>query len=248
MNQIQAPNLAKSITDFTLRYSTKAKYLQLRISPKGLEVVVPTKKKSPTLEQIHDFIAQKYAWIQKNTARIVDLAELKQPEHAILPTQIHLQALSQVWEVQYLATAQKKLTLMQNAAHQLTLLGPITRHQDCLLLLRQWLKKMAEEPLTNRLLQLSQKTGLSVKQVSIRNNKTRWGSCTTRNHISLCCKLLLIPLPLVDHVLLHELCHTEQMNHGRLFWKLLRRFDLQANEHAKQLKLILPTIPLWAVP
>lgn len=248
MNEIQAPILVKSVTDFTLRYSTKAKYLQLRISSKGLEVVVPTKKKPPTLEQIQDFITQKYTWIQKNTARIVHLAQIKEPEKAILPTQIHLQALNEVWEVQYLATANKKLSLLQNAAQQLTLLGPIANHQECLRLLRLWLKNRAEEPLTKRLLQLSQKTGLSVKQVSIRNNKTRWGSCTTRNHISLCCKLLLIPPLLVDHVLLHELCHTEQMNHGRLFWKLLRRFDLHANEHAKQLKLILPTIPLWAIP
>jgi predicted metal-dependent hydrolase len=68
---------------------------------------------------------------------------------------------------------------------------------------------------------LAEKTGLQYHKMSIRNNKTNWGSCSSGKHISLNLNLMKLPDHLIDYVILHELAHTKIRNHGPAFWKLL---------------------------
>jgi len=78
--------------------------------------------------------------------------------------------------------------------------------------------KEAETILSNRLHFLAQKYGYKFNRVSIRSQKTRWGSCSKQNNISLNMKLVRLPPELLDYVLLHELVHTRIKNHGKDFW------------------------------
>ncbi len=111
--------------------------------------------------------------------------------------------------------------------------------------LQIWLRKVIEEALRRnarlilppRLKLLSVKTGLSFEQVRINSSKGRWGSCSTRKHINLSYYLLLLPPHLIDYVLLHELSHTREMNHGERFWALLNNLtDGKALSLRKELK------------
>jgi predicted metal-dependent hydrolase len=71
-----------------------------------------------------------------------------------------------------------------------------------------------------------------VNRVFIKNLKTRWGSCSSVNNINLNLHLMRLPEHLIDYVILHELCHTAEKNHGPGFWKLL---DSVTSGRAKQL-------------
>jgi predicted metal-dependent hydrolase len=82
-------------------------------------------------------------------------------------------------------------------------------------------KNKAVEKLINRLNELSTKHGLPYNRVFVRNQKTRWGSCSANNNISLNIKLSLLPNEFLDYVLLHELVHTQIKNHSPKFWKTL---------------------------
>jgi predicted metal-dependent hydrolase len=93
------------------------------------------------------------------------------------------------------------------------------------LLLRIWLKKQAKIVLPNWLNELSKKNNLPFNSVRIRAQKTRWGSCSARKNINLNYQLLFLPTGLVQHILLHELCHTVHLNHSKAFWQLLTRLD-----------------------
>jgi len=75
--------------------------------------------------------------------------------------------------------------------------------------------------LVTRLDQLSNQHGFHYQKVSIRDQKSRWGSCSGYNNISLNRKLYYLPPELADYVLLHELAHTIQKNHGPEFWNIL---------------------------
>lgn len=63
--------------------------------------------------------------------------------------------------------------------------------------------------------------GFEYKKVYIRNQKTRWGSCSSRGNLNFNYQIALLPAHLSDYVIVHELCHLKELNHGRNFWKLV---------------------------
>ena len=95
--------------------------------------------------------------------------------------------------------------------------------------LQDWLRKVIEESLNAksilppRLERLSKQCGLSYTSVKINSSQGRWGSCSGRKDINLSYYLVLLPSHLIDYVLLHELCHTREMNHSERFWALLNQ-------------------------
>lgn len=111
--------------------------------------------------------------------------------------------------------------------------------------LQEWLHKVIEEALRRnakiilpmRLYQLSGEHNLPYKSVKINSSRGRWGSCSARKAINLSYFLVLLPQHLIDYVLLHELCHTREMNHGDRFWALLNSMtDGKAFELREELK------------
>jgi predicted metal-dependent hydrolase len=79
-------------------------------------------------------------------------------------------------------------------------------------------KAKAKRKLRGRLKYLAGKHGFTYNRVFIRNQKTRWGSCSQKNNISLNMKLIKLPGELMDYVILHELVHTKVKNHSNGFW------------------------------
>lgn len=77
----------------------------------------------------------------------------------------------------------------------------------------------------------------SYGRVFIKNQKTRWGSCSSKRNLNFNYKIIHLPPHLVDYLIVHELCHLEQMNHGPMFWALVARAlpnyaELRAELHA----------------
>ena len=95
----------------------------------------------------------------------------------------------------------------------------------------------AKKILPPKLQYLAEKYGFQFQKVTIRNNKRNWGSCSSKNNISLNLQMMKLPDNLIDYILLHELVHTEIKNHGENFWKKLNNItNNQARELAKQVK------------
>lgn len=89
--------------------------------------------------------------------------------------------------------------------------------------------------IVRRLNQLSRQTGLTYNRVFVRNQKTRWGSCSSRNNINLNINMVHLPGELMDYIILHELAHTRITNHGPRFWKLLAAYVPQPRERDRAL-------------
>jgi predicted metal-dependent hydrolase len=83
------------------------------------------------------------------------------------------------------------------------------------------LRERARQLLPARLLELAARHGLAVSRVSIRNQKSRWGSCSRAAHICLNWRLILVPDFVRDYVMIHELMHLKRMDHSPRFWKLV---------------------------
>lgn len=104
------------------------------------------------------------------------------------------------------------------------------------------MKHCAGVMLPPRLEALAKKHGFRYSRCSVRDVQSRWGSCTSRGSINLNIHLVLLPDRLIDYVLLHELCHTVEMNHSERFWALMDKCT--APEKAKVLRAELKKIKI----
>ena len=120
----------------------------------------------------------------------------------------------------------------------------IKQHQEKMKVFEKQRKEMGEitnvneakENIRARLMELSEKHKYKYNKVFIREQKTRWGSCSVKNNINLNIKLVLLPSRLMDYVILHELVHTKHKNHSPLFWTELDNLTGSAKVLNKQLK------------
>lgn len=95
----------------------------------------------------------------------------------------------------------------------------------------------AKKLLPPKIAELALKHGFQFNKITIRNNKRNWGSCSSRNNISLNLQMMKLPDELIDYILLHELVHTKIKNHGPVFWaKLDELTNFKARELSKQVR------------
>ncbi len=87
--------------------------------------------------------------------------------------------------------------------------------------LEKWYIRQARELITERLELFSSIIGVKVNNVRLKNQKTRWGSCSRKRNLNFNWKLIMAPIVIVDYVIVHELCHIKQMNHSPQFWVLV---------------------------
>ena len=104
------------------------------------------------------------------------------------------------------------------------------------------LRREAKATLPGRLQALAAQHGFSYQRIRFSHSSGRWGSCSSAGTISLNIALMKLPDELINYVLLHELCHTRQMNHSPAFWDELQRYDPHLRLHKRQIKLHTPSV------
>jgi hypothetical protein len=101
---------------------------------------------------------------------------------------------------------------------------PISGPQEDLRPAVEWhLRWLAGRELPGRARELAGRHGLTVRRVTVRNQRTRWGSCTPHGDISLNWRLILVPEFVRDYIVLHELAHLRELNHSDRFWREVER-------------------------
>jgi predicted metal-dependent hydrolase len=186
----------------------RARRYILRVRPDGtLRVTVP---RGGSRREAEAFVAQNQKWIERERQRVG-------AEHA--PVQWH--AGSEI----LLRGAAVPILVARDGQRLVIAYGDrrfVTSDSlDLRAAIETDLKQLARVELIPRLHELAAAHGLSVAAVTIRNQRSRWGSCARNGNIALNFRLVQMPQPIRDYVLIHELMHLRQQNHSRRFWRLV---------------------------
>ncbi len=106
------------------------------------------------------------------------------------------------------------------------------------------LRLQAKAYLPRRLNQLAGLHGFTYQRTRFGNAGTRWGSCSSEGTISLNISLMQLPFELIDYVLIHELCHTKEMNHSQTFWQLIATYCPDYKKRRRELKQFHPHLTM----
>jgi predicted metal-dependent hydrolase len=208
---------------YRIRFSKKAKYLQLRItSINQLELVIPQRY---SIKDGHRFIHDKVDWIKKNQKNLISVP--KKNEFFLFGERIFIEQNFNFFLTKHKMRFNKNVLTVESPAD-----SRIIKEEMYYI----YLKRIAKGYILERVKYFSKKFSFNFRSVNIRGQKTRWGSCSSNGNLSFNYKLLQFRKEIIDYVIIHELCHTEQMNHSPRFWKLIEQFYPDYKNIKKELK------------
>ena len=221
-----------------LRVSSKARYARLRILPfGGLEVVIPTRFPR---KLVAGLVAEHADWARQQLARQTQLRE-----SISLPSELRLDFDGSTTAIRYSNAPQRfQGELFIDAADEVIKIKA-SDQRAVSAELRHWIRQRARRLLPPLLEDISKHTGLAYNRVSIRSQRTRWGSCSNRGNISLNDQLLFLPTDTVEYLMIHELCHTRHLNHSKAYWTLVQQHCPAYRVHEKRLGQSRNLVPDW---
>ncbi len=232
--------------NYEIRRSSKANSLRLKMTAR--EVLTVIAPKGLNEQKVVELVNGKRDWITAKLNHFEEVRHLLGEPESVRPEAFDLPALAEGWRVEYQATKGKTVGARTDQQGRIIVFGAVNDNRRCKSALRRWLARRAKDSLAPRLDSLASESGLRFNRVTIKNQRTLWGSCTSDGVISLNAKLLFLSPSLVRYVLVHELCHTLERNHTVRFWTHLRQFEPQTDLLHGEMRDAWKRVPAWAHP
>lgn len=217
----------------TLKRSSRSRYMRLMVNLKdGIVAVIP---EGVPEKFILRFLNEKKSWLKKSLSKQENLrSQFTLFTHdCIYQTRSHRL---------YLQTHESKTVKSRVGNHKIIIWYP--EHADVTderiqkvirrAVIEAW-RIEAKDILPERVRELAAKHNLNYAKLTVKNAKTRWGSCSSENNINLNLQLMRLPEEMIDYVILHELCHTVHRHHQKSFWHALEQILPEARKLDKAL-------------
>ena len=205
--------------DYTIRRSPRARRVRVSVDTAGgIEVVLPRRAPERAAAQA---VRELEGWIVRRRRSLARAAaEVARPAGTVpyLDTDLRL-------------VPQPGRERVHRRGDEL-----LVPRRDAHAALERWYRRQARAEIGPRLDAATDRAGTSYSGLTIRSQKTRWASCSSRGHMSFNWRLLLAPEAVLDYVVEHEVCHLELMDHSPRFWALLESRVPDWREHARWLR------------
>jgi len=200
---------------FIIRYHRRASRITIRVSAlKGVVITVPA---GIPRSLVDSAVLHRREWI---ISKLDELRVREDQERTLLVTGAPLSVLGTnlLLHVETSAAHPPRVSI---EAGRLTVRTPDDSEDAVRKLVRMWLRKVAEQTIPDRVDEINRSHGFVYSRVSVRDQKTRWGSCSKRRTLSFNWRVVLLPTAVMDYLIVHELAHLREMNHSGRFWRLV---------------------------
>ena len=213
--------MTKSNQRVCFRRSRRARYLRLQMDNEGKIILV-----APLLTPkwtINSFLKKHTSWIEKQLKKIEKQKQLR-PEFKYRtgdkfyyfgePVTLEVSPSDRKRPAIRIRKNQMLITLHQNISKS----DGVTAVKKTI---EQFYRKKAEEVIHDRLQFFNEHYDFCYNRVTLRNQKSRWGSCSRLKNLNFNWRLIMAPIEVIDYVVVHEMCHLKEMNHSARYWNLV---------------------------
>ncbi len=219
MNSIQINNQKIPLT---FRRSPRARRLSLRIKTDKPELVLTVPRWTLDIE-IRNFLNKQSAWIEKHWGK-AKKQSAKRPKFTYqtgdtfyyFGEPITLKVIPSSFFRPRIKVVENDLIISLHRTTKLSEGKHLIKKA-----VQDFYKQKASEVIYDRLQHFNEHYGFKYKRVTFRNQKTRWGSCSSAKNLNFNWRLIMAPIEVIDYVVVHEMCHLKQMNHSKKFWDLV---------------------------
>jgi len=220
----------------TLRYSARRRTVQIRLATADyLEIAAPA---GMSWDKIQQLLTGKYAWIRRQIRRLE--ASAANPANSSLTHGSIVLYQGKPHTLLLLADGKGKPNVTYAhcaiSVHLGELVGldndPVVYHS-----LKKWYLAQALVRLVDRTNHWASQIGVHPTRISLRDQKTRWGSCSSRGTISYNWRIIMAPPEVLDYLVIHELCHMIHHNHSAAFWAEVARWTPDCRNQRRWLRL-----------
>lgn len=219
--------------DYTLKIiRSSRKTIEIQIKNRKLVVIrVP---KEATQNQIDEVLKRKEPWIEKHLKGFKE-TELKAHKIDFKEGAIwHI--VGEAYSLNYHIEEQLDRYTLNLQNNTINIQMPRYEERIIKKLLQELISRILLRYVYSRVDVLSEPLGVEVNQVKIKKQKTLWGSCSTKKNINMNMMIAFAPLPVIDYLLVHELCHLKEMNHSNNYWALVASIIPDHKVHRDWLK------------
>jgi predicted metal-dependent hydrolase len=214
--------------EYTVQTHPRARNLKIKILPDG-SVVVVKPKYGFFFKSVEQFIKENSAWIERNQQKI--LAHKKPASSQKNEIVVFGKTYKKV--IDFSAGKKIGIHIIGEELH----INPVSDSPASIKkALETFLKTTAEKYIVPRTHQLAKQMGIQFGNITLRSQKTRWGSCSSAGNLNFNWQLVHSPPAVIDYVIVHELAHRKQMNHSDKFWAIVRQYDPEHQKHRGWLK------------
>jgi predicted metal-dependent hydrolase len=210
----------------------RQKYLRIRVKPDRIQVSAP---KGTRIADMKAFVVEKYDWVQKQWNRLNDHEQL-------LRQQVKDRHQQLLWFGEWNPIILKPQSGSRASMGILRKNGNVfefmhTPNQNLSVDIKEaFYRKQAKRHLPKRAREIAAQHNFRVNRIYIRDQKTKWGSCSSKANISLNWRLICCPKPVIDYLIIHECCHLVHMNHSEQFWNLVENLCPDYKQHEDWLR------------
>ncbi len=213
---------------YSARKSHRSRHLKLQVSiESGLEVVIPQRSRI-SHSQVESFILEKQRWVLRNLQKLEEISREARSMDSILflGKEVPLSVIE----------SERKTARAAARGGLLEVRVPHGKRHSAKKAIASFYKKQARSLIPALARAKAGEMKASYSRISVRGQKTRWGSCSSRSALSFNWRLLAAPQRVLEYIVVHELAHLKHRNHSKKFWSLVREHCPDYKEWEKWLR------------